>query len=398
MKEQEIDMDHADPVTRTMRRAAAAAGAVGLVLAGSELRLGKALRPLTDEWQQVTVEPRGSTQLGISFRTPQVEAFGLDPTTTLRTLLGYPFDLIRLGAYWNRIEPGPGRFELGELDQQIEAAERAGKQIIVCAGAIKTFGYPEFFVPSHQLAAPLPEGTLIEPATHRSLLDAATTFLARVVDRYKGHDAIVGWQVEHEAVDPLGMEHSWRLSADFVRAEVEAVRAADSTRPIIMNGFLPTSLPVALQQWWRTRDQGDSLSVAKDLADVVGIDFYPRHALVGLAGRALYLDGSRRPWQQGRRRRLYDWARSPGRQVMISEGQAEPWETVTTPPDPRSHAMYSCPPETLIANYNQCARWNSESPVDASAYLFWGAEYWVLRSQSGDPRYLEAFQRVLDHS
>ena len=47
----------------------------------------------------------------------------------------------------------------------------------------------------------------------------------------------------------------------------------------MMNGFLADSTPVALQQCWRTRDQGDSLAVARRLADIVGIDFYPRHAV-----------------------------------------------------------------------------------------------------------------------
>ncbi len=69
---------------------------------------------------------------------------------------------------------------------------------------------------------------------------------------------MVAWQVEHEAVDPLGLEHSWRLNADFVAAEVQAVRRADPSRPILMNGYLPVSLPVAPTQWWQTRDQGDS--------------------------------------------------------------------------------------------------------------------------------------------
>ena len=65
----------------------------------------------------------------------------------------------------------------------------------------------------------------------------------------------------------------------FVRAEVEAVRAAEPGRPVMINGFLPTSTPVRVQQWWRTRDQGDSLSVAQRLGrDASGIDSYPRHA------------------------------------------------------------------------------------------------------------------------
>ncbi|HWE64910.1 MAG TPA: beta-galactosidase [Chloroflexota bacterium] len=383
-----------------IRRIAALGAGAASVLAlpiVSEVRVKRAMRPLTDRWQHVPVAPRGSTLLGISFRPPQVDALGLDERTTLQTLLGYPFQLIRLGAYWQRMEPELGRFSADALDWQIDAAERAGKQIILCVGAVKTFGYPEFFVPAHQLPYPLPEGKLVEPATHRSLLGAATTFITRVVDRYRGRKAIVAWQVEHEAVDPLGLEHSWRLAAAFVQEEVEAVRAADPTRPIMMNGFLPTSLLVRLPQWWRTRDQGDSLAVAQRLADIVGIDYYPRHALASIGARTLYLDGSRSPWQQRRRKQLCAWARTPGRRLMIAEGQAEPWEAVTTPPNPHAQGMYSCLPEQVIANYNQSMSWTEQEACHLYAYLFWGAEYWVLRRRHGDARYLRAFARVLEH-
>src|SRR5258708_38514587 len=89
----------------------------------------------------------------------------------------------------------------------------------------------------------------------------------------------MAWQVEHEAVDPLGMEHSWRLSEAFVRSEVAAVRAADPGRPGMMNGFLPTSTPGALQQWWRTRGQGDSLAGGPRPAGNGGLGFYPPHRL-----------------------------------------------------------------------------------------------------------------------
>src|SRR5262249_5829112 len=153
-----------------------------------------------------------------------------------------------------------------------------------------------------------------------------------------------------DAVDPLGMEHSWRLSAAFIGEEVATVRQADPTRPIIMNGFLPTSLPVYLQQAWRTRGQGDSLAVARQMADIVGVDYYPRHALLRLGPLTLYLDGHRSPWGRWRYRQLCTWAGTPGRQLMVSEGQAEPWEAVTAPPNPRAGAMYSCLPEQVIEN------------------------------------------------
>ena len=198
-------------------------------------------------------------------------------------------------------------------------------------------------------------------------------------------------------MDPLGVEHSWRLDVAFVEKEVEALRKADPTRPIMMNGFLPTSLPVRLSQWWRTRDQGDSLAVAQRMADIVGIDYYPRHALMTIGSKTLYLDGSKSPWQQGRRKQLFAWTRAHEQKLMIAEGQAEPWETVTTPPNPYKQGMYSCLPEHLITRYNTCMRW-SQQEASLFAYLFWGAEYWMLRKQCADSSYLQAFARVLENA
>jgi Beta-galactosidase len=363
----------------------------------SEVRLKQATQPLTDKWQRLPIVPRGSTQLGISYRPPQVEALGLDARTTLQTLLTYPYHLIRLGAYWNRMEPAQGIFYTDELDWQIDAAEQAGKQIILCVGPLKTFSYPEFFVPSHRLAQPFPEHTRIKPSAYPSLSTPATEFITRLVERYKHRQGIVAWQVEHEAVDPLGVEHSWRLDVSFVEKEVEALRKADPTRPVMMNGFLPTSLLVRLSQWWRTRDQGDSLAVAQHLADIVGIDYYPRHALMAVGARTLYLDGSRRPWQQQRWKHVFAQSHAHRQKLMIAEGQAEPWEAVTTPPNPPGQGMYSCLPEQVILNYNTCMRW-SQREIPLYAYLFWGAEYWMLRKQSGDPSYLQAFARILENA
>jgi hypothetical protein len=57
--------------------------------------------------------------------------------------------------------------------------------------------------------------------------------------------------------------------------------------------------------------------------------------------------------------------------------------------------MYSCLPEHIITNYNTCMGWSGqEAPL--YAYLFWGAEYWMLRKQHADPSYLQAFARILE--
>ena len=88
----------------------------------TELRLRRAAQPLTERWRHLPVQPRGAARLGISFRPLQAAALGLDPDAALQTLLAYPFGQIRLGAYWNRLEPHPGDFRSEELDRQLDAA------------------------------------------------------------------------------------------------------------------------------------------------------------------------------------------------------------------------------------------------------------------------------------
>lgn len=360
-----------------------------------EFQIRRPGQPLTDLWSQLPVEPADHSMLGISFRPLQAAALGLDPRRTLTELLTYPYPLLRLAAYWKELELEAGDLAASELDDQIDAAAAAGKQIILCVGAVKAYGYPEFFVPAHHLPQPLPEGHLVDPHTHPRLLSAACAFLTKIVERYRDRAEIVAWQVEHEPVDPLGMEHSWRLAAAFVEQEVAAVRAADPTRPVILTGFLPMSNPVRWQQRWRTRDQGDSVAVAGQLADIVGLNIYPRHALLRVGPRTVYLTGSATPSQLRANTLTCARLARSGRRLMVTEGQAEPWETVTTPPSEPGAGMYSCLPEHVIDTYNSAFRLIRGAGAEPWAYLFWGAEYWLKRRDQGDGRYLAAFGRIL---
>jgi hypothetical protein len=159
-----------------------------------------------------------------------------------------------------------------------------------------------------------------------------------------------------------------------------------------MNGFVPLSTMGRLTQAWRTRGEGDSLTAALELADWVGLDIYSRIAIVSAAGHALYLDGGSLPWNRVRWRWMARVAQ--GHQIVVTEGQAEPWEADPVPPDPIGGVAYSCPPERLILNYNQALGPSGEGPL-VSAYIFWGWEYWLRREASGDRSYLGAIDRVL---
>jgi hypothetical protein len=266
---------------------------------------------------------------------------------------------------------------------------------VLCVGAVKAFGYPEYFVPGHHLDEPIREHTLVSAKSHPALLDASTDFVARVVERYQTCSNIIAWQVEHEALDPLGLEHSWRLGSAFVEAEIAALRALDPARPMLLNAFLPSSMAVTLQQRWRTRGQGDSLEFAARLGDIVGIDYYPRHAVLRAGPITAYLKGHA-TWARRRMTSLLKASGARHQRVFITEGQAEPWETATTPPSPRLSGMSSCLPEHVISNYNRCIDLSRDARVAVGAYLFWGAEYWLRRQHCGDPRYLNAFARVLE--
>src|SRR5207244_1194739 len=114
--------DRADRATRRAagaavvgrRPAARGAGALAVALTALlaaplalELRVRRAARPPTKAWWAVPIEPHGKTRLGLSFRPRQAEAFGLAPLAALDELLTRPFEVLRLGAYWSRIEPRP---------------------------------------------------------------------------------------------------------------------------------------------------------------------------------------------------------------------------------------------------------------------------------------------------
>src|SRR5438067_2069782 len=90
--------------------AAGLLGAAAAIALGSELRVARPVRPLTRHWREMPIHPRDTTRLGVSFRPPQIDALGLELRSALQRLLEFPFELLRLGAYWQRLEPVAGAF------------------------------------------------------------------------------------------------------------------------------------------------------------------------------------------------------------------------------------------------------------------------------------------------
>ena len=81
---------------------------------------------------------------------------------------------------------------------------------------------------------------------------------------------------------------------------------------------------------------------------------------------------------------------------MVSEGQAEPWEAVTIAAQSARPAHVQLPAGAGHRATTTTAWAGRSRRRRLDAYLFWGAEYWLLRQRTGDASYLRAFERVLE--
>ena len=201
----------------------------------------------------------------------------------------------RTRSTWCASAPtGPRRTRTGmvdtdEVDWQLEAAERAGKRVIMCLGPIKSFGYPEYSCratcstkpsPGHLIdGCPIPRcsmrprgiwsawcgviGTASRSSPGRSSTKRRPTWLGTLL----------------AARENVFCGMRWRPSAN-------------DPAPDRAHGFLPASTVVLAHQWWRTRDQGDSGGRRRAVPDIVGIDYYARHAVTSVARWSVYLDGA----------------------------------------------------------------------------------------------------------
>ena len=217
----------------------AAAGLLAMPFA-LDLRLKATRQPLTDAWQAIPVGASAARPCsGLAFARRRSTRSASRPDRRSRSCSAIPFSFFAsapTGIASNRPrEPstrasliGRSRPRKGRGEADYSLCRRG--QDLQLSGVLRAgprSGAPDAGAPARH------------PGRHPSLFAAAIEFVSRVVDRYKSHPAVVAWQVENEAVDPLGFEHSWRLAAEFIGREVEAVRRADPSRPILLNGFFP---------------------------------------------------------------------------------------------------------------------------------------------------------------
>lgn len=221
---------------------------------------------------------------------------GSDPDALMARILAMGMNTVRLGAYWDSIEPnGPGDAHFEQLDALLAAARRHGLKVVLSVGA-KGPNWPEYHVPSWAK----PEGgrDVSQDPRFRSETEA---FVRKVASHVASDPAIAMWQVENEPFDPAG-PHQAHLDQRMVATEAAILRAADGhRRPVMIN-------------CWSAGDRRPMIDAAFQVADLVGLDVYPHAPAPGAFDRTTGIPAY-----------ALAQAKKTGKPVMIAELQADNW-------------------------------------------------------------------------
>lgn len=238
------------------------------------------------------------------------------------------------------IEPERGVRDFSALDYQLDEAAKRGVRVILAVGR-KVPRWPECHDPPwlNKLSRDEQEG-------------AVQDFIAAVVTRYRDHAAIEKWQVENEILFPFGICPEGR-GLDHLAKEVALVRSLD-TRPIVISdsGEWTLWLPIALY------------------GDVLGSSLY-REAWNTTFGRIPF------PIRPGYYQVRAAYLNALGKEVIITELQAEPWGEKSLIEMSVSEAMAHLP----MSKFEENIKFAKE--VGFSEVYLWGVEWWYAMKQSG---------------
>lgn len=306
--------------------------------------------------------------LGINFSHQHAAWLGLDPSLTLRRLLGEAgARYLRLSVRWEEISPEPSRLDFTPLRPWLEIAGEYEARVLISVG-LKAQRHPEFYPPAWLTEAqPLPHGARI--VEQERVVALLLLMLERVTAYLADFDVIDAWQVENEPFLPAASRTvGWRISPGLLEREIGVVREADPrSRPVVVNH----SSFSAFDRWWLQ---------ALRPADVLAQNLYPRVPAPKLWPGRYFNRYHMGPLAPALRRQAA-LARRLGKDFWITELQGEPWEPAGMAAV-ADGSYGSISPERLRANLRLAER------TTASRIYFWGAEWWMyMAERRGDDRY-----------
>jgi hypothetical protein len=341
-----------------------------MVLAVLALLLG------SESWSPA---PKAPPLVGFSYSPTISQWAGRPPAQDLATLLDATEpDLVRLPVYWELVEPTPDTLDFSSVDELLAAVEAHNQvsarptRVVLTIGA-RNFLYPELHEP--EWAAPRQQphlNDLQSQAAYRAYFDGSLT-------RYRSSPLLYAWQVENEPLDYVGNDFTGddQIKVAQLAWEIGQAHQLDPGRLVVTTSFDGWNAAVdMLQQYaspvlwalggYPSGHPGEALAAG----DALGLD--------------VYIDGPPTPfrfmtpalrsvWKQ---QALDFWAgqaKASGKQLWLTEMQAQPWS---------KSAGYS--PADLVATAGDYR----QEPLQV--VLLWGVETWLQ-----DPAWMAAANQAM---
>lgn len=282
-------------------------------------------------------------RFGVTYSTNYAWNLGLDVMKTYQDLVqNLGVRVVRLPVYWPDIEPDQDQFNWNQLDQFVRYSEDHHVKLTLVVGR-KVPRWPECFIPNWA-----------QKLSKKEQQQEIEQMIESVVLRYRSSPAVERWQVENEPFLPFGVCE--QIQKQDLKNEIDLVRSLD-TRPILVtaSGELGPWGPVAV------------------FGDEVGVSVY-RKTWNSVFG---YLTYPLSPLFYRLRISPIQWS---GKQVIVSELQAEPWfsEDMKERPMDYWYSIFS------VEDFADNIRFAKE--IQAREVSLWGAEWWVYLKQNGDAR------------
>jgi hypothetical protein len=302
-----------------------------------------------------------------------------DPAEDLDLLLDSTDpDLVRLPVYWDVVQPSPSTLDFSSVDRLLATVERHDEvsqrqtRVVLTIGA-RNFMYPELHAPAWAGPRQQPElGEVQSGPAYRLYIDDS-------ILRYRASPLLYAWQVENEPFDNTQNQQTGddRISPAQVAWEMGEVHRLDPAHRAVTTSFDGWNVMVDMLQVYTPRvlaalgayPSGHPQQVL-DAGDALGLDFY----IYGPSVPPSYISNSQRAeWKS---QALAFWAArsgAQGKQVWLSEMQAQPWGTLS-----------GFGPADLV-----------DSAVDyrrekLQVVLLWGVETWLT-----SPAWLSAATRAM---
>lgn len=297
-------------------------------------------------------------QYGVSFNTPYAYELGLDWQEVFEAILmDLGVERFRLAAHWDLVEPEDGQWNFEELDYQMRRAQEEGAEVIFGVGK-RLPRWPECHVPqwAQELSQEEREQQILE-------------YIKTVVERYRGYDNIIMWQVENEAfLFIFAHEYCTGFDKKFLEKEIELVKSLD---PAGRDILLTDSADLGV--WARAYKRGDAFGTT--------LYKYVWNEVNGEVKNLLPAS-----WYRAKST-LMEWVFGP-KEVILIELSLEPWLSESVVDAPFETQLERMSPE----RFDEVLEYARGTHMEKQ-YL-WGAEWWYYMKQNGYPEFWEKGKEV----